>query len=234
MLSSTSSSVTPARCAISPGVGGRPSSWLSSFTNAVQRSYRAKGYQVRGQATGWILYGLLIGGLGLFAAAALANEAFAAGGAAIGAAVVLLACMVLLRRRTVAGAQRYAEWNGLKKFLKDFSQLQDAPSGHMALYERYLVAAVTLGVADELVDALRVRIPEIANDPTFATWYVGSRTATGFGSFSSLGDFSSGLSAATASSFRPPSSSGSSGGGGGGGFSGGGGGGGGGGGFGAR
>ena len=209
-------------------------SWLSSFTNAVQRSYRAKGYQVRGQATGWILYGLLIGGLGLFAAAALANEAFAAGGAAIGAAVVLLACMVLLRRRTVAGAQRYAEWNGLKKFLKDFSQLQDAPSGHMALYERYLVAAVTLGVADELVDALRVRIPEIANDPTFATWYVGSRTATGLGSFSSLGDFSSGLSAATASSFRPPSSSGSSGGGGGGGFSGGGGGGGGGGGFGAR
>ena len=149
---------------------------------------------MRGQATGWILYGLLIGGLGLFAAVALANEAFAAGGAAIGAAVVLLACMVLLRRRTVAGAQRYAEWDGLKRFLKDFSQLQDAPSGHMALYERYLVAAVALGVADELVDALRVRIPEVANDPTFATWYVGSRTATGFGSFSSLGDFSSGLS----------------------------------------
>ena len=155
---------------------------------------------------------------------------------AIGVAVVLLACMVLLRRRTPEGAQRFAEWNGLKQFLKDFSQLQDAPSGHMALYERYLVAAVALGVADELVEALRVRIPEIANDPTFATWYVGSRTATGFGSFSSLGDFSSGLvgGATAPRPSDPRPRSGSSGGGGGGGFSGGGGGGGGGGGFGAR
>ncbi len=84
--------------------------------------------------------------------------------------------MILLRRRTHAGAQRHAEWDGLRRFLKDFSQLQDAPSGHMALYERYLVAAVALGVADDLVEALQVRIPEVANDPTFATWYVGSRT----------------------------------------------------------
>ena len=209
-------------------------SWLTSFTSAVVKSYEAKGYQVKGQAAGWVLYLLLVALLGGFAAIAITNEAFAAGGAAIGAGVLLLACMILLRRRTPAGAQRYAEWNGLRKFLKDFSQLEDAPSGHMALYERYLVAAVALGVADELIDALRVRIPEVANDPTFASWYVGSRAGAGVGSFSSLGDFSSDFSSATASSFRPPSSSSSSGGGFSGGFSGGGGGGGGGGGFGAR
>jgi uncharacterized membrane protein len=209
-------------------------SWLSSFTNAVVKSYAAKGYQVKGQVAGWVLYLGLVALLGGFAAIAITNEAFAAGGAAIGAGVLLLACMILLRRRTPAGAQRYAEWNGLRKFLKDFSQLEDAPSGHMALYERYLVAAVALGVADELIDALRVRIPEVANDPTFASWYVGSRAGAGVGSFSSLGDFSSDFSSATASSFRPPSSSSSSGGGFSGGFSGGGGGGGGGGGFGAR
>jgi uncharacterized membrane protein len=209
-------------------------SWLSSFTKAVVKCYEAKGYQVKGQAAGWVLYLLLVAVLGGFAAIAIANEAFAAGGAAIGAAVLLLGTMILLRRRTAAGAQRYAEWNGLRKFLKDFSQLQDAPSGHLALYERYLVAAVALGVADELIDALKVRIPEVANDPTFATWYVGSRAGTNIGGFSSLGDFSSDFSSATASSFRPPSSSSSSGGGFSGGFSGGGGGGGGGGGFGAR
>ena len=209
--------------------------WLESFKKQVVKAYDGRGYQVKGQVAGWVLYLLLVGLLSVFAAVAIANEAYAAGGAAIGTGLVLLFFMILLRRRTPQGAQRHAEWKGLKRFLKDFSQLQDAPSGHMALYERYLVAAVALGVADELVDALEVRIPQVANDPSFATWYVGSRAGAGIGAFHSIGDFSSGLSSATASSFRPPpSSSSSSGGGFSGGFSGGGGGGGGGGGFGAR
>jgi len=209
--------------------------WLSSFKGQVGQAYTGKGYQVKGQYAGWILYLLIVLLLWGFAGIAIANEAYASGGGAIGAGIVLLFFMILLRRRTHAGAQRHAEWEGLRRFLKDFSQLQDAPSGHMALYERYLVAAVALDVADDLIEALQVRIPEVANDPTFATWYVGSRTGSRIGSFHSIGDFSSGLSSATASSFRPPpSSSSSSGGGFSGGFSGGGGGGGGGGGFGAR
>ena len=209
-------------------------SWLSSFTQAVVKGYEAKGYQVKGQVAAYLLYLLVVAAVAFFGVIAWFNDAAVAGAAVVGAAVVLLVGIVLLKRRTPVGAQRHAEWEGLKRFLKDFSQLQDAPSGHMALYERYLVAAVALGVSDELIEALKVRIPEVANDPTFATWYVGSRTG-GIGGFSSLGDFSSGFSSATASSFRPPPSSrSSSGGGGGGGFSGGGGGGGGGGGFGAR
>ncbi len=213
------------------------SNWITSFKKQVVQAYTAKGYQVKGQSAGWVLYIVLVLLLWGFAAVAIANEAYVMAGGAIGTGIVLLFFMILLRRRTQAGAQRHAEWEGLKRFLQDFSQLQDAPSGHMALYERYLVAAVALDVADELIDALQVRIPEVANDPTFATWYVGNRAGVGagLGSFHSLGDFSSGLSSATASSFRPPpSSSSSSGGGFSGGFSGGGGGGGGGGGFGAR
>lgn len=208
--------------------------WLSSFTSSVQKAYNAKGYQVKGQVAGWLLYLAIIVVLGLYAAGAIYYDSFAAGGAAIGTGVVLLCAMVLLRRRTPAGAQRHGEWEGLKRFLKDFSQLEDAPAGHMALYERYLVAAVALGVADELVEALEVRMPEVAGDPGFAPWYVGTRTGARVGAFHSIGDFGSGFSSATASAFRPPSSSSSSGGGFSGGFSGGGGGGGGGGGFGAR
>jgi len=210
------------------------SAWLESFKRAVGKSYRARGYQVKGQAAPYLLYLLVVAVVAVFGVVTWANDAAIAGAATVGAAVVILMGIVWLKRRTPAGAQRHAEWEGLRRYLKDFSQLQDAPSGHLALYERYLVAAVALGVSDELIEALEVRIPEIANDPTFATWYVGSR-AGGIGGFSSLGDFSSGFASATASSFRPPpSSSSSSGGGGGGGFSGGGGGGGGGGGFGAR
>jgi uncharacterized membrane protein len=204
--------------------------WLERFKSRVLASYNARDYQVSGQVAGWLIYILLILALGAFAFFAIRDEAFVAGGAAIGAGVLLLGCMVLLRRRTPKGAQRHAEWAGLRRYLKDFSQLEDAPSGHLILYERYLVAAVALGVADELIEALEVKMPEVANDPTFARWYVGSQAFH----YRGLGDFGSGFASATASSFRPPASSSSSGGGFGGGFSGGGGGGGGGGGFGAR
>lgn len=210
------------------------STWIESFKGSVMANYRARGYQETGRAMPWLLYLLVVAAMATYGVIAFVNDAYVAGGAAVGAAILVLCYIVLLRRRTAAGAQRHAEWAGLKRYLQDFSQLEDAPSGHLVLYERYLVAAVALGVADELIDALRVKMPQVANDPTFATWYVGSRVG-GVGGFSSLGDFSSNLSSATASSFRPPpSSSRSSGGGFSGGFSGGGGGGGGGGGFGAR
>ena len=36
-------------------------SWLSTFKASVVSTYKAKGYQVKGQATGWVLYVLLVG-----------------------------------------------------------------------------------------------------------------------------------------------------------------------------
>ena len=123
------------------------------------------------------------------------------------------------------GQQRYLQWKGVQKYLHDFSQLADAPVGHLVLWERYLVYAAALGVSEELAQGLAARIPP-EEQTTFAPWYVGYHP--GAGSFSGIGDFGAGIAAST-SSFTPPSSSS----GGGGGFSGGGGGGGGGGGIGA-
>jgi uncharacterized membrane protein len=95
----------------------------------------------------------------------------------------------------------------------------------MAIWDRYLVDAVTLGVADDLVRGMSVKVPEVAASSGFAAWYVGG---SGMNRFSSINRFGTvfGNSAVTS---MTPSKSGS-----GGGFSGGGGGGGGGGGFGAR
>ena len=144
-------------------------------------------------------------------------------------AVVLLALSGLLRRHTDRGARRAAEVAGLRAFLRDFSLVDDVPVGHLVLYERYLVYAVALGVADRLIAALRMRFPELA-DPNqgFATWYVTSSMYGSPGgdldklaSLGTVGSFANDLSRATASAFSPPSSSS----GGGGGFSGGGGGG---------
>lgn len=146
------------------------------------------------------------------------------GWVAIAAAIgVLVLGFGLLTNRSQAGAEAAAKAEGLKRYLKDFSNLEEAPVGHLILWERYLVFAVAFGVADELLHGLQTKLPSVAQDPAFGVWYVGPR-----GHFDGLGQMGS-IGSDINTSFTPPSKSGS-----GGGFSGGGGGGGGGGGFGAR
>ncbi len=140
-------------------------------------------------------------------------------------AVLIALATTKLGRRTELGARRAAEWEGLRNYLKDFGNFEEAPVGHLILWERYLVYATALGVADELSKGLEQRIPELRDDPSFAAWY-GSSAGLHFNSLAAF-------SVASAGSFAAPSDNASSGSGGGGGFSGGGGGGGGGGGAGA-
>jgi uncharacterized membrane protein len=139
-------------------------------------------------------------------------------------AVLLGFATLLLRSRTSGGAQRASEWRAFERKLRDFSQMEDAPAGHLILWERYLVYAVALGVSQRLAHGLMMRVPEEQRS-SFAPWYVGSG---GDYSFGGMADFGSSFGGAVHSAMVPASSSGS-----GGGFSGGGGGGGGGGGIGA-
>ncbi len=162
--------------------------------------------------------------VGLAGIGALGLHVWVVGGIAVAWAVAQLALTPLLRQRSPQGHQRFLEWQGVRNYLRDFSQLADAPVGHLILWERYLVYATALGVSEQLAQGLAARIPP-EEQAQFAPWYIGH--TPGSASFGSIGDFSAGLAGSTAS-FTPPSSSGS-----GGGFSGGGGGGGGGGGIGA-
>ena len=104
-------------------------------------------------------------------------------GGAIAAAwaAVQLALTPLLRQRTPKGQRRLHEWLGVRNYLRDFSQLADAPAGHLVLWERYLVYAVALGVSDQLAHGLEARIPP-DESTRFATWYavgVGNHPGTG-------------------------------------------------------
>jgi uncharacterized membrane protein YgcG len=205
--------------------------WMTSFKAQVRGDYDAQQYQERHRPAPWMVHLLILLAVGGAAVAAFALGAWIGAAIAAATAVVILALSGLLRRRTDKGARKHAEVAGLRAFLRDFSLVDDVPVGHLVLYERYLVYAVALGVADKLIDAMRMRFPELA-DPNrgFATWYVASSMygspGGGFDKLASLGTvgaFANDFSKATASAFSPPSSSS----GGGGGFSGGGGGGGG-------
>jgi uncharacterized membrane protein len=213
--------------------------WMQEFRQEVAADYQAQGYMQHNGCLPWLLYFVVFAAVTALGVLALVVGAWF-GIAALAVALALLVYFPLLRQRTPAGARKTAEIQGLRRFLKDFSLVDDVPVGAMAIYERYLVYAVALGVAKELLAGLRVRFPQLAEAGSgFAPWYVygihadgGDTLAGGFDrieSIGSLGSFADDFASATASAFSPPSSSSGSGGGfsGGGGFSSGGGGGGG-------
>ena len=116
-----------------------------------------------------------------------------------------------------------AKLNALKRWLKDFTRLEEAIPQDVVLWNRLLVMAVVLGVADEVIKQLKMVAPELlastALSSTYGWYYAGGPSAP-MRSFTKAA-----ASAHSVSAAKLASSSSSSGGGGGGGFSSGGGGG---------
>jgi hypothetical protein len=200
--------------------------WWRDFRGAVRREFVRRGYQVGDRSR---IFAANIGcAVVIGAAGALAWSWRAWWVGALGVAWGLTQCglTLLLRRRTPLGARRAAEWEGVERYLRDFSTLEDAPPGHLVLWERYLVYAVALGVSARLASAMAARVPALTEMTHTGRWYVPARGPRGL---DGLAAFGVGLS----NSFVTASTPRSGGSGTGGGFSGGGGGGGGGGGIGA-
>jgi len=137
-------------------------------------------------------------------------------GMALGATIlfVLLSFRRVRTKRTPAGALEAARWNAFRRYLTDFSRIKDAPVISLDLWDRYLVYAITFGVAEEVLEQARLHAPPELETNSSIFWfghygYTVGHTENAF----------AGLESALSGAFSPPSS------GGGGGFSGGGGGG---------
>jgi uncharacterized membrane protein len=144
--------------------------------------------------------------------------------------ILLVSLSRAIKRRSQEAAELHAQYEALKRYMKDFGRMDEKPPDAVVLWEQFLVYAVVFDMADEVVKAMQVRIPEVVEDPAFGRmyWLMFPMYGPGGGGspFSEMSQsFTQAVAVATSSS--------SSGSGGGGGFSGGGGGGGGGGGFGA-
>jgi len=90
-------------------------------------------------------------GLGILVVSAL-KSAF--GAALVIQAVILLIFSVRLKRRTAYGNEQHAMWHAFKNFLKDFSNLEKAEMPSIVMWEHYLVYAISLGVAKEVIRQL--------------------------------------------------------------------------------
>ncbi|MBW8383590.1 MAG: DUF2207 domain-containing protein, partial [Youngiibacter sp.] len=123
-------------------------------------------------------FGLLIlGGLSTF----LLGPGF---GIAAGVSGLLLITSMgiqsVRKKLTPYGAEQKAMWEAFKKFLLDFSNLEKADIPAITIWEHYLVYAVSLGVAKEVIDQLpRVFSERDLSDPNLT--YM-----RGYGSYNSM------------------------------------------------
>ena len=137
---------------------------------------------------------------------------------------LFIALALPLKRRTQDGAGAYALWNGLKKFLIDFSNLKEAIPTSIAIWEQYLVYAVTFGISEKVIKEMEIVLPQIPEDELRTSHFFA--TGVVLGSNINIAEAFNSMTSSMISSFNAISSVASSTGGGGG-FSGGGGGGGG-------
>ncbi len=178
------------------------------FFDSASRGWQIGTFMVAGFTVAVGFAGLVISGspLGLVAA--------------VPVAVVLAILGVFMNRRSQEGNELYNMYAAVRNFLKDFSRLNEVPPASVVLWNRFLVLAVIFGIAEEVIEQLRVVLPDVVSNPGFQTsyWWV---YAGGPGRVSPV----SAVSRSFVSASQVASSQMSSASGGGGGFSGGGGGG---------
>lgn len=171
----------------------------------------------------------ILGGLALFVlGSVLAPKIGVIGYALIIAGGLFLVIPRLFKRRSVSGQEDYVRWQAFKKFLQHFSEMQRHEIPSLVIWEHYLVFAVTLGVAKEVIKQLEVVFPNMQD----GDYYFGDGWML-YGSYNAMNNLNSSFEGIGSSferalhSAQKAVSKSSSGSGGGGGFSGGGGGGGG-------
>ena len=76
-----------------------------------------------------------------------------------------------LSRWTPEAALEEKKWNAYKKFMSDFSAMKDAGPGLLPLWEKHLVYATALGVADKLLSNLKMVAQEYNRGIPAAVWY---------------------------------------------------------------
>jgi uncharacterized membrane protein YgcG len=179
---------------------------LGDWTGDVMRRLRR---QLGRRARRWEARAMLLAlvafvAIGAVAAAELHRPGFwwtIVGGALLWGGVRYL----LPPRYGVEARERLARWRAFRRLLLEFSSLPDAPALAVTIWERYLVDAAALGVADRVVEQVGTVVPA---GGLGSPWVGGPAGVAGIGLAATMSTMSAGLSLVSSSS--SPSSSGTS------------------------
>jgi uncharacterized membrane protein len=65
------------------------------------------------------------------------------------------------------GADQLSKWKAFRRFLLHFSEMERSTVPSLVIWEHYLVYAVALGVARQVIDQLAIVFPNLQQEPTF-------------------------------------------------------------------
>jgi uncharacterized membrane protein len=64
------------------------------------------------------------------------------------------------------GADQLSKWKAFRRFLLHFSEMERSTVPSLVIWEHYLVYAVALGVARQVIDQLAIVFPNLEQEPT--------------------------------------------------------------------
>jgi len=80
--------------------------------------------------------------------------------------VIIIMCSIMYKRErnlTQKGIDEAEKWKGLKRYMEDFSLLNEREVPELVLWEKYLVFATAFGIADKVLKQLKIKYPELAD-----------------------------------------------------------------------
>ena len=80
----------------------------------------------------------------------------------------------LWRRRNPEAAVEAERWEAFRRYLQDFPRLDEAPPATLALWERYLVYGIAFGIADRVLQAAHLAMPEAMAEASSIYWISGT------------------------------------------------------------
>lgn len=85
-----------------------------------------------------------------------------------------------IKKRSVLGNEVYTKWNAFKKFMLDFSRMDDYPIPGIIVWEHYIVYATVFKIADKVSEQLKVKLPQDEFDNKDSTFMGRSYYSRGF------------------------------------------------------
>lgn len=75
--------------------------------------------------------------------------------------LIILFYFASFTRRTKEANEEYQKWMALKRFMEDFGRMDEKELPQVALWDQYLVYALTLGCAEQLSKQMKLKIQEL-------------------------------------------------------------------------
>ncbi len=80
------------------------------------------------------------------------------------AGAFLLIYPFTITKRTLKGNDHYYKWKAFKRFLLDFGRFNEKELPEIALWDKYLVYAAALGIADKVSKTMQIRVKDFGDD----------------------------------------------------------------------